>query len=91
VPIERRDTLFIDRLERNAFELEPGPKMRHRAKMEARHLAVVSGLSKLLPVVLEKLNERCRLNSRQPRNRFGIGLHDGFSSGRFFAPAGETI
>jgi hypothetical protein len=33
MPIERRDTLIIHRLERNGFELEPDPKVRDRAKM----------------------------------------------------------
>jgi hypothetical protein len=91
VPIERCHGLFINRLERNAFELEPNPKVRDRAKMEPRHARVVPGLSKLLSVVLKKLHKHCRLDSRHPKNRFAIGLHDGFSPDRFFTPTGETI
>jgi hypothetical protein len=91
VPIEPCHSLFINRLEHNAFALEPNPKMRDRAKMEPRHARVLPGLGKLLSVILKKLHERCRLDSRQPKNRFAIGLHDGFSSGHFFTPTEETI
>jgi hypothetical protein len=55
VPIKRRHGLFVNRLERNAFELEPNPKVHDRAKMKPRHAGVIPGLDEPLFVVLKKL------------------------------------
>ncbi len=54
MPIERCHGLFINRLERNAFELEPNPEVYDRAKMKPRHDGVIPGLDELLSVVLKK-------------------------------------
>jgi hypothetical protein len=55
VPIERRHGLFVNRLERNAFDLEPNPKVRDRPKMKPRHAGTIPGLDEPLSVVLKKL------------------------------------
>ena len=53
MPIERSHGPFINRLELNAFELEPNAKMRDRVKMQPRHVVVVPGPDELLFVVLK--------------------------------------
>ena len=54
MPIERRHGLFVNRLECNAFELEPNPKVHDRAKMKPRNAGVIPGLDERLSVVLKK-------------------------------------
>src|SRR5690606_8540956 len=51
---ERRNGLLLDRLELNAFSLEPDNKVRDRVQMQSPYEPIVPGLGKVPLVLLQK-------------------------------------